>query len=617
MWNDIETTDDLLNYSIMAQTAAQLIKDSGSSPLSIGISGNWGTGKSSLVKMIGKKLREDEGSEAFVFLEFNAWLYQGFDDARMALLQSVSDCLTQEAKKRETGVEKVKNFAKRVNWLKVGKVLAPAATGALIGGAIAGPFGALLGAVNGLVQKGTAATEDDFKKVSEAYGEFSPTLSGLVESKAAASLPKEIDALRKSFEEALEELKITLVVLVDDLDRCLPDTAIATLEAMRLLLLLPRTAFIIAADEEMIRQAVRHHFGQIEISDDLVTSYFDKLIQIPLRVPRLGHAEVKGYLILLFAELEVRKNRLLPAVYQRAKEQILGSVKQSWGSGLSRNSMREAFKDSLGVMEPLINLADQIAGILTTAKQIAGNPRLIKRFLNDLNIRKTVADSEDMTLAYEALLKLQLFERCVSPAAFEFLVSEANKSEDGKPAFLMSLESSLSNGDDYKEPTESWKDAFVEAWMKLDPPLGDLDLRPILNLSRTQASATVRYDRLSAQALEILEAVSASKDIESIIVKRILAVGKTEAEQILVRLSRKARAEQLTTDSLLRAMNVTEAFPELAGTIVGLLSEIPPKARKAPLVPRLKGRPWAAPVLEKWRADENTPVPVKKAIESK
>ncbi|NTV93568.1 MAG: NTPase KAP, partial [Chlorobiaceae bacterium] len=95
---------------------------------------------------------------------------------------------------------------------------------------------------------------------------------------------------------------LTLIVLVDDLDRCLPNTAISTLEAMRLLLFIPQTAFIIAADEQMIRNSVRYHFGNIDLSDELVTSYFDKLIQIPLRVPRLGVNEVKGYLILLLAD---------------------------------------------------------------------------------------------------------------------------------------------------------------------------------------------------------------------------------------------------------------------------------------------------------------------------
>lgn len=617
MWNDIETTDDLLNYSIIAQTAAQLIKDSDSAPLSVGVSGNWGTGKSSLVKMIGKTLKEeDPDGKRFVFLEFNAWLYQGYDDARMALLQSVSDCLTTEAEKRKTGVAKAKDFAKRINWLKIGKLLAPAATGAALGGAIAGPFGAVFGAINGLIQKGESATDEDYNKVADACGKFGPNITGLLGEKGETSLPKEIDGVRKAFEELLKEMNITLVVLVDDLDRCLPDTAISTLEAMRLLLLLPRTAFIIAADEEMIRHAVRHHFGGIEISEDLVTSYFDKLIQIPLRVPRLGHAEVKGYLVLLFAELEVKRGNLTEAGYLKAKNAILTSVKQSWGAGLTRKSMSEAFKGS-SEMEPLINLADQIAGILTTAKQIAGNPRLIKRFLNDLNIRKTIAETEGLTLAYEALMKLQLFERCVSPAAFEFLVSEAGKSEDGKPDFLSKLEESMSDGEDYKEPNDSWKEPFIEPWMRLNPPLADIDLRPILNLSRTQVSATVSYDKLSSNALEILEAIQASNDIEKIIVTQLKTLGETESEQILVRLIRKARAEQLSNESVLRAMNVTEAYPSLSEMIVSLLSEFTPKRTQNSLVPRLKSKPWAEPILKKWAEDEKSPKAIKAAINTK
>ena len=616
MWNDIETTDDLLNYSIIAETAAQLIKDSNSAPLSIGVSGNWGTGKSSLVKMIGEALKEhDSGGEQFVFLEFNAWLYQGYDDARMALLQSVSDCLSTEAEERKSGVEKAKNFAKRINWLKIGKLIAPAATGAVLGGTIAGPFGAVLGAVNCIIQKGDSATGDDFSEVAEACENFAPNITGLLGEKGGASLPKEIDEIRKIFEELLEEMNITLVVLVDDLDRCLPDTAISTLEAMRLLLLLPRTAFIIAADEDMIRHAVRHHFRGIEISDDLVTSYFDKLIQIPLRVPRLGHAEVKGYLVLLFAELEVRRGNLTETGYLKAKGAILKSVKESWGSGLTRKSMNEAFEGS-STMNPLITLSDQIAGILTTAKQIAGNPRLIKRFLNDLNIRKTIAEAEGMTLAYEALMKLQLFERCVSPSAFEFLVSQAGQSEEGKPEFLVHLESSLAGGGDYTSPDESWNDAFIEPWMKLNPPLSDLDLRPILNLSRSQVSATVSYDKLSAQALEILEALFETSKIESVLSKKLKDLGELESEQILVRLARKARADQFSTESILRTMNVTEAYPGLAGLVINLLSEIPPKARKAPLIPRLKNKSWALPLLEKWANDENTPSRVRNAIKA-
>lgn len=115
---------------------------------------------------------------------------------------------------------------------------------------------------------------------------------------------------RQKFEEILGQLRVKLVVLVDDLDRCLPKTAISTLEAMRLLLFVKRTAFIIAADEQMIRNGVRAYFNRVELLDGLVTSYFDKLIQVPIKIPHLGIAEVKVYIVLLFMELEVRRGKL-------------------------------------------------------------------------------------------------------------------------------------------------------------------------------------------------------------------------------------------------------------------------------------------------------------------
>ena len=61
-------------------------------------------------------------------------------------------------------------------------------------------------------------------------------------------MPKELRKFRKAFEDLLSNS----FVLVDDLDRCLPETAIQTLEAIRLFVSLPKTAFVIGADETMI-----------------------------------------------------------------------------------------------------------------------------------------------------------------------------------------------------------------------------------------------------------------------------------------------------------------------------------------------------------------------------
>ena len=212
MWNDVETTNDLLNFRVVANTAAQLIHDSGNEPLSIGISGSWGTGKSSLVKMIGESLKtKEDAGQKYLFLEFNAWLYQGFDDAKIALLQSVSDLLLDEANKKETLTDKAIDLVKRVRWFKVLKLGMPIASSALLGGAIAGPLGAVIGAVGGFLNSNDLPSQEDFTKVQKAYKSLEPELKGLLKNEETASLPKEIASLRKAFEEILEGLNIKLL----------------------------------------------------------------------------------------------------------------------------------------------------------------------------------------------------------------------------------------------------------------------------------------------------------------------------------------------------------------------------------------------------------------------
>lgn len=615
MWNDTETTTDFLNFGVVADIAAQLVRDSREQALSIGISGSWGTGKSSLVKMIGASLiKGDPDGGRYVLLEFNAWLYQGYDDARMALLQSVADTLCAEAEKRRTHTDKAKEFAKRVNWLRVGKLLAPTISGAVLGGTLGGPIGAVIGAVGGLCKGGTAPTEEDLTRLKSAYAGLQPELADLLREKEERSLPQEISALRAAFTDLLASLNVNLVVLVDDLDRCLPPTAISTLEAMRLLLFMPRTAFIIAADEQMIRGAVRAHFGGVDLGDDLVTSYFDKLIQVPLRVPRLGTTEVKAYLLLLLADQAARQSRISEEVCRRAMETILESVRHSWAGGLTRQKMAEAFASEAGELSTEIDLADQLAGLMVSAGRIAGNPRLIKRFLNDLMIKQAVAKAQGMSVPFDQLVKLQLFQRCASPAAVEYLVKRVADSDDGRVSFLAEAEELLAKGETCDELDQSWKDAFVTEWLKLSPRLGDTDLRPLLHLSRDRALSLASFDELSAEGRELLDAILASKSGVSSLVEQLRKLGETECERILSRLRRRARANQWDHSTLSQALHITKAYPSLGSAFVNMLNEIPPTQRPAPLIPRLGNEAWAAPLLKSWEADEKTPTATKKAI---
>lgn len=615
MWHDVETTKDLLNFTVVANTAAQLVRESDGQPISIGISGNWGTGKSSLVKMIGKSLKDaDSADQRYVFLEFNAWLYQGFDDARMALLQSVADKLVSESEQHKSHIDKAKEFAKRVNLLQVGKLLLPAVSGAVIGGTAGGPLGAVIGAVGGLFKAEGPPSMEDLNKLKDAYLMLRPELTELVKDKKPQSLPQEIEELRSSFGELLKTLGITLVVLVDDLDRCLPKTAISTLEAMRLLLFLPRTAFIIAADEQMIRNAVRAHFVDVDLSDDLVTSYFDKLIQIPLRVPRLGISEVKGYIMLLFAELAERRGNISKDTLANAEKAILKAVCQYWEGRLTRKKMEDAFGEEASKVSMEIDLADQLASLMVSANNIAGNPRLIKRFLNNLIIRDAVAKAQGLTIAFDQLVKLQLFERCAAPAAFEYLAKNVADQEDGKVKILKDIETALSKGEPFEMPDTSWNSPFIAEWLKLNPTLGDTDLRPLLYLSRDRALSLASFDEISQEGRSLLEALLETNAILPTLVEQLKLLGETEGERILSRIMRRARSNQWEHVTLTQALHVTKAFPTLGPKFVNFLNEIPSSKRNPILIPHIREEEWAQEMLHRWRNDNETPLPVKNAI---
>ena len=617
MWHDIETTKDLLNFKIVADTAAQIINDAEDQPVSIGVSGGWGTGKTSLVKMIGESIKEkDASNEKYIFIDFNAWLYQGYDDARIALLQSVADRLLEETKARQTCVEKAKSFASRIDFLKLGRIVVPTATTAILGGVAGGPLGAVIGAVGGILKASDGPSEEDIKNLKNAYDQLSPELAGLIKDKKQESLPKEISALRNTFEDILSSLNINLVLLIDDLDRCLSKTAISTLEAMRLLLFIPRTAFIIAADEEMIRNAVRVHFGNVPISDDLVTSYFDKLIQVPLRVPRLGVTEVKAYLALLLADLAVRRGHISIKTMEKAQRNILEAVRKSWSVRLTRKSIAEAFGSEAEKIEMQIDIADQLAEIMATAPHISGNPRLIKRFLNNLIIRENIAKIQDISLPFDALVKVQLFERCASPAAFEFLVKKVAESGDGKIELFEQIESKIANGEKHELPDKSWDDPFIHGWLKISPKLSNMNLRPILHLSKNKTISIANYDELSSTAQDLLSTMLEIDTIDQLIIQQLVNIGETEAERILIRLNRRARSEQYEITSIKRALNVPEAFPALAPSFVSLLREIPAKKRVAPLIPFLGKHNWAQETLKEWSDDDPSPKSVIRAINS-
>jgi predicted KAP-like P-loop ATPase len=607
MWSDNETVRDLVNFSHVAEIAAERIIGAKGEPLSIGISGDWGVGKSSMMKLLRVSLQGRTDLNVR-FVEFNAWLYQNYDDARAALMEAIAAAVVDHAvNHKDTLTEKTwarvgKLFA-RVKKLRVLGLLGTAALDYYTHGHATGLLAGGMAAFGGLTDGSVSATDvDKAKSVATEAVKGGKELLGEKPTETAEAAEEEtprkaIQAFRDDLEASLSDMGITLVVLIDDLDRCLPKTAIATLEAMRLFLFLKHTAFVIAADEGMIRQAVRTHFEDVALTDDLVTNYFDKLIQLPIRVPPLGTQEVRSYLMMLFVDAD-------PNLTDEQKEAVRTAVCKRLGEMWKGSRVDKAFVAGAitGCPPGLVNrlaLAERIAPILTTSPTIRGNPRLIKRFLNTLTMRASMARLQNVQVDEEVLVKLLLFERSGDKSAFTELLRSVNDSDDGQATILADLEAAARGEQDAPALDKPWSDPFLKGWLAMDPPLADLDLRGALYVGRESNPIISRADELSSDGAAVLEMLlrltSASPTVDA-------EVGSLPGQEIAKLTDRVlARARQETswgTPGILNAMqSLAGASPPAAASIVAFLSEVPVALIKPNIVPRLSTTAWGRQAL--------------------
>jgi predicted KAP-like P-loop ATPase len=613
VWVDNETARDFLNFSSVADTVAEVIIQAKGRPTSIGVSGAWGVGKSSLIKLTQASLSNRTPSaeeREFIFVEFNAWLYQGYDDARAALMDVIADKLQAEAKKRKTAIEKVAGIVKRVRWLRSVKLVAGDAAALALGLA---PTGLLGKAIDLGKELHNGVNQNELEEAKKIGKEAGKTVDGLIAPEPQSSPPKEIQALRDSFEEALEELNITLVVLIDDLDRCLPPTTISTLEAIRLFLFLKHTAFVIAADKEMIKHAVRKHFEGVN-DDLLVTNYFDKLIQVPIQVPALGTQEVRAYMMMLFVENSDLRDDLKEAI----RVGICQQLQQTWqGKRVDRAFVQSLHDEFPHELVSRLDTADRLAPLMATASGISGNPRLIKRFLNALSIRMTISKAQGVGVDEAVLAKLLLFERLANPKAYAELIARVSANNDGKPIFLGDWEERATIGAELTLDA-TWDGDFIAEWLRLPPKLADLDLRGALYVSREHAPLVTPEDRLSSEAAELLTALLEHPDMAANLKEQLANIPRVETTVMMDRLLEQARqVQEWGVPPILQAcLTVSEVDPVQGERLAAFLRERP-SAQIAPnIVPKIGDQSWAAGVFTTWQ-DSDVKKSVKTAIKKR
>jgi hypothetical protein len=596
---DNETKVDLLNNEAIANTIVGLLREKPDRPVTVGVHGDWGAGKSSVLEMIEAALEPDT---KVLCLKFNGWRFQGFEDAKIALLEAIVSEIAEKRGVAASLVHQVKALFSRIDWLKVAKKA---------GGLALSHGTALAAALSGHGELAhSIATATVTHQLVAAGEKIAPTLTapdgsdGLLKPVEVKRVPEQIKEFRKEFEGLLQSAGIEqLVVLIDDLDRCLPETAIETLEAVRLFVFMARTGFVVAADEAMIEYAVRKHFPDLPDTTgprDYARNYLEKLIQVPFRIPALGEAETRIYVTLLLVgaavgDAEPEFAELIAAARER--------LRRPWkGERLDLTTVKKVLGQHASKADAALMLSDQIGPILATGTR--GNPRQIKRFLNSLHLRHATAQArgfgEDVKLP--VLAKLMLVERFES-RLFDQIATFAAAAPDGRCTDLSALEgaaaprhsptvSSAKKSVPLKEaakdepaPKQSTESTVLSewlasprtlAWARVQPPLGDVDLRPYLFVAKD------RKDFFGVSALGHLSSVverlfgsklavqGADTDLKSLKPSEAGTVFNAVCERILA-----SGAFGTEPEGIAGLVAMVKAHPTLQMQIVDFLERLP------------------------------------------
>lgn len=497
MWSDNETSDDLFGFRVHADLIRELIMDPAVLPATIGVYGDWGGGKSSIMQMLRDDFEKEtagENADAALYkgvavLYFNGWLFEGYDDAKAALLSSILTALRDHKRFGPKLKQSAGKLLKRVDYMRAVRMLF---TGAVTGGVVAATGGVGLTAILPALASGALAGAKDSAP---------DAIKNALEKEAETSQDEALSDIRQFRDDfakmlAASDIK-TLVVLIDDLDRCSPDRIIENLEAIKLFLNVPNTAFLIGADRRIIRQAVAWRYrdtlkasteGQSDPSERLVDDYLEKLIQIPYRLPRLSPSEIETYLTLLFC-----KRHLEPALFSRVCEESRNQRAKDRYCAFAQTNALEALKDA--TLPPKLSEALRIgAGIASQVTDVLqGNPRQVKRFLNAFFLRRKLADVAKLDeVKDEILVKLMLLEYA-APKLFDKLFASMD-GQTGLVGILADLEPKPDSKTRAapmapKEGLAEW--AQMNRWLALQPPLANIDLRDYMWVTRDRLGSTM------------------------------------------------------------------------------------------------------------------------------
>ncbi|MHA7146533.1 KAP family P-loop NTPase fold protein [Arthrobacter sp. TmT3-37] len=599
--SDEPAIEDLLAFRAVAETVADALFDDALDPVAVGLSGAWGSGKTSVLELVKSEIEERSTTSdgKVLVISTQPWSYDPAVGPKESLIAEVLAGLNEEFDTEDpigkAGLEAFKKLVKKVNWSKAVKM-----------------------ATRTAITMQLPKVDDVFDLVSD-----DPEVLGAEKGMAA---------FRKDFEDlladpALEHLS-RVVVLVDDLDRCLPDTVVDTLEAIRLFLSAKGMSFVIAADEDRVAEAIQQKFGASPgdpEDEDPAKLYLHKIVQTTIPLPALSRFDTEAYLFLLLAKSDSE-------IDDTAYEEL---VSQCDDLRIGGGSLDDIDVQEGGVLGEHLITAARLTPILY--EKFRGNPRRIKRFLNDLNVRRAISSRRGFMLKADEVAKLMVLERILTDdfsTVLNWLAS--NQLRDKLEALELAAngggQSDADTTDTVKEPPAKEKrpsvrkleektsaasqdDTFTDTlrrWAKLPPVLDATAISGYLYLAASFAKIEVIDTGLPERLRDVAAALSSSLKIDraGVTDSALLALPDPDANALVSHLGRRTRdqpsLQKFTVESLLR---MAEQRPATLPNVVAALKGLPAGEVETATIIKLRSQDPASfrPVLETWKAatDEN------------
>ncbi|MCD8426148.1 hypothetical protein G1K97_02070 [Tenacibaculum finnmarkense] len=253
---------DLFNFEHYAKKVQKIIQNNSnnSEPLTIGVYGKWGEGKTSFLNLIDKGIdlgEKEKGQKGVLKYHFNPWRYSTEEEMLFDFFDGLSKLMFVNTE-NETLQKVGEQLIKYSKYAKAIKVSASAGLSPLY----------KMGA--------TLDISQIMKSLGEDFKGEKPVLEVI------------IDNINKK----LEASKYKIVVFIDDIDRLDKDEIYTILKLIKLNANFDNFVYIVALDENHVAKAIGQRYG--ETSDD-GKLFLEKIINIPIHLPKIESADFKQF----------------------------------------------------------------------------------------------------------------------------------------------------------------------------------------------------------------------------------------------------------------------------------------------------------------------------------